>query len=127
MTDKTIGLAEFIDLTGTDEVDGFMIDEVGIWPESFDAHALSILAPKERAELLRTPPWHQPGDPLLKWRCDPAELLKLLEWYGLSGLIEEDSGANTEAIQEKSDRRKKYETPGRLEYQARQIDRKSVV
>lgn len=122
-SDRTIGLSEFIDLTGVDEIDGLRIDEVGIWPEEFDPRALHLLTPKERAELQRTPQWHQPGEPLLKWRCGPAELLKLLEWYGLSDLLEDGVGVITEDAHE-VDRRKKYDTPGRLEHFARQIGEK---
>jgi len=91
MTSKKIGLAEFIDIVGTDELGGFEIDERGVWPEQFDKHDLRLLAPTERAELFRTPEWYQPGEALLAFKCEVSELKQFLEWYGLGDLLEKSS------------------------------------
>ncbi|MBP6421627.1 MAG: hypothetical protein KA271_01920 [Propionivibrio sp.] len=88
MSTKTIGRSEFIDIVGTDKLDGFEIDDRGVWPEKFDEHDLRLIGTKERAELLRTPSWHQPGDPLLAFRCDFEELRRLFDWYGISDRLE---------------------------------------
>lgn len=120
MLSKNIGLAEFIDIVGTDELDGFEIDEQGIWPERHDKYDLRLLAPSERAVLHRTPEWHQPGEPLLAFRCDLSELRKLLDWYGLADLIAGDGQENDIELT-KTDNRKKWEIPERIEYKARSI------